>query len=183
MNQELPDYFGFFGLPITLSLDQALLRQAFLENSRKFHPDFHTLATEEAQQHALEMSSLNNEAYKTLSDPDKRLQYVLKYYGFLQEGMETPLPPEFLMQMMDINEKVMELEFEAAPGLYEEASQEIAAFEQELEHKASAVLQTWTARDGHLDDLKIAQEYFLKKRYLLRVKENLSKFAPAFAKS
>ena len=29
-------------------------------------------------------------------------------------------------------------------------------------------------------DLMKAKEYFLKKRYLLRVKENLSKFAPAF---
>jgi len=97
------NFFSFFGLPVSLSIDLPSLRKVFLENSRRFHPDFHTLSSDEEQEKALEMSSLNNEAFKVLSDTDARIRYVLELKGLLgADSKEEKLPQDFLMEMMDI---------------------------------------------------------------------------------
>jgi molecular chaperone HscB len=176
-----PNYFEFFGLPVALFVDAAALRRAYLENSRKHHPDFHTLASAEAQDQSLVLSTLNNEAFKTLADPDLRLQYVLRLHGMLADAGEADaIPQEFLMEMMDINEKIMELEFDPSPTLYQEAVAASNSLESSLEASVEAILSKWTAATGTAAELAAAKVYFLKKKYLLRVKENLSKFAPAF---
>lgn len=175
------DYFSFFGLPVALSIDGQALRQAYLRHSKLYHPDFHTLADAEAQAQALAMSSFNNEAFKTLSDPDKRLQYVLQMKGLLPEsGNEEKLPQDFLMEVMELNEALMELEFEPDITLYERLQQQTATIENNLLTKVTPILEQWTEESGSESDLILVREYFLKKRYLLRIKENLSKFAAAF---
>ena len=42
------------------------------------------------------------------------------------------------------------------------------------------IRNNWTADSGNTKDLEAVKEYFLKKKYLLRVKEKLSTFATAF---
>lgn len=177
------NYFEFYGLPVALAVDTAVLRRIYLENSRKFHPDFHTLSSDEAQDQSLELSTLNNKAFKTLSDPDQRIQHVLTLKGLLaSEGESAALPQAFLMEMMDINEKIMELEFDPTPALYASALNDVTALESTLEGSISGILSSWTETSGNPSDLVLVKDYFLKKRYLLRVKENLSKFASAFEK-
>jgi molecular chaperone HscB len=150
-NPAQPNYFEFYKLPVALSVDEGVVRRIFLENSRKFHPDFHTLSSEEVQNQSLELSTLNNEAFKTFSDPDRLLQYVLKIKGLLTaEGGEGQLPAA------------------------------VNSLESSLEAAVGTILHQWTEASGNASDLLTAKEYFLKKRYLLRVKENLSKFASAF---
>ncbi len=70
------DYFEFYNFPRSFQVDEKVLRQLYLEHSRKYHPDFHTLSGEVEQARVLDLSTQNNEAFKTLSDPDKRIQYV-----------------------------------------------------------------------------------------------------------
>lgn len=180
MTPEISDYFSFFGLPVSLNIDPAALRKVFLENSRRYHPDFHTLATEAAQAEALEWSTINNQAYKTLSDPDKRLQYVLQLKGLVGTGHEEALPQDFLLEVMDLNENIMELEFDPTPGAYQNALNAAQELENGIVGAVQPLLSTWSEQSDQAGDLKNLQEYFLKKRYLLRVKENLSKFASAF---
>ena len=76
-------YFEFYDRPISFRVDEAALRRTFLQNSRRYHPDFHTLADEAQQAEMLDRSTLNNEAFKTLSDPDRRIRYVLELKGLL----------------------------------------------------------------------------------------------------
>lgn len=175
------NYFAYFDLPVTLEVDPAELRRRFLANSKKFHPDYHTLATTEEQERALEQSSYNNTAFKTLQDPDLRLQYVLKLTGVLGESAgNDEIEPVFLMEMMEINEKIMELEFDPSAGLLEEIKASVNQVETALEGSVAGVKQSWNLETGSRQDLGQLKSYFLKKKYLLRVKENLSKFAAAF---
>ena len=60
------NHFEFFQLPEQFDVDTTLLKQRFLENSRKYHPDFHTLQDAAAQVKMLELATQNNLAYKTL---------------------------------------------------------------------------------------------------------------------
>ena len=173
------DYFEFYGLPLSFQVDEGTLRQIYLRNSRRYHPDFHTLADAAQQEEMLRLSSLNNEAFLTLSDPDRRIRYVLERKGLLgEEGRQPALPPAFLMDMMDINEGLMELEADPDPARYEEIRLAVNDLEQQLLEQAGPALQAYSEPGGLESDLLTVRDYFLKRRYLLRILENLSKFAP-----
>lgn len=177
---DWPDYFAYYNIPVGLYVDAGAIRRAYLDKSKQFHPDFHTRASEEDQARMLEYSTYNNKAYNTLSDPDLRLRYVLNIKGLLaEEGKEEKLSQDFLMEMMEVNEQIMELEFDPSKEQYQKALAIADALEAAITEPVKKILDTWTEGDGE-EGLLAARDYFLKRRYLLRVKENLSKFASAF---
>ncbi|MBL7783090.1 MAG: Fe-S protein assembly co-chaperone HscB [Saprospiraceae bacterium] len=175
------DYFEFYGISPSFRPDEALLRRTYLERSRQYHPDFHTLSDDAEQARMLEMATLNNEAFKTLSDPDKRMAYILKINGLLEEGeSQGALPQAFLMDMMDINEAMMELEFDFDAERLQQTQQAVETLDQSMKQDIQPVLDNWTPTAANAaSDLMRVREYFFKNRYLLRIFENLSKFAAA----
>lgn len=174
------NYFEFFDIPVGFFPDEAALRRTFLLNSKKYHPDFHTLADEAQQADMLEQSTLNNEAYNTLADPDRRIRYVLEIKGLLGDEQSQPaLPQDFLMDMMDINESLMELEMDFDAQRYAQTLRAVEEMEQQLNQAVEPVLKQYSDPGGDAL-LPEVRNYFFKKRYLLRIRENLSKFAAAF---
>src|SRR5713226_9779796 len=75
------DYFTFFGLPRKLNLDVGALEKDFYELSRKLHPDLNARSASKEQEWSLQQSSLLNDAYRTLKDPVRRTQYLLRLEG------------------------------------------------------------------------------------------------------
>lgn len=108
----MTDYFAFYGLPVSFNPDAVLVKQKFYAFSKNYHPDFYINESEEKQAEVLELSTVNNKAYQVLKDPFKRLHYILELKGILIEGENYSLPQEFLMEMMDINEALMDLQLE-----------------------------------------------------------------------
>jgi molecular chaperone HscB len=171
------NYFDFFNLPISFQMDEDALRKAFYANSKKYHPDFYTLEPEDKQAEILELSTINNQAYHTLSDFDKRIRYLLELKGYWADEGQNQLPNDFLADMMDINEAIMELDFDFDAKKMQETQQAVAALEQELWDSVLPVFQQFDRNPDDAAPLAAAKDYYLKKRYLLRIKENLSKFA------
>ena len=167
------NYFEFFEIPVSFTLDQAELKRIFYANSKKYHPDFFTLESEEKQMEVLELSTLNNNAYKTLSDFDKRMKYILELKNIMGEEGKNKIPQEFLMEMMDINENLMELEFDFDQSNFDQVQNDLKSLEGNLFAKVKPHLEN-ASDEGSLEEVK---NYFLKNRYLLRIKENLNKFA------
>lgn len=168
------NYFEFFGLPESLDLDEGVLKRRFYENSKKFHPDFYTLESQEKQAEILELSSFNNEAWRTLSNFDSRLKYLLELKGqFGEEGTHV-LPQAFLMEMMEVNEEAMELEFDFDQARFDNLVQNIENQDILLLTELRQVLASEGDETSRFAAMK---DYYLKKRYLLRIKENLSRFA------
>ncbi len=173
------EYFAFFGLPAAFILDEEALRQRFLQNSKKYHPDFHTLESEDKQAEILELSTLNNLAYRTLADFDQRMKYILEQTGTLQEEGKNEIPQDFLMDMMEINEALMELEFDFDENSWRAAKEKANTLEEELLAAVKPILENWNEKNGDAKELEAVRDFFLKKRYILRILENLDKFAPA----
>lgn len=172
------NYFEFFGIPVSFRVDEAQLRRLFYQNSKKYHPDFHSLASADTQEEMLRLSTLNNEAFQTLSDPDRRMRYLLEIKGLLQEEGQQQVPQDFLAEMMDINEALLELELDYDPERFEQTAQAIAQLERALDEAIEPVLERYADDAEHSrEDLLRVRDYFLKKRYLLRVREKLSTFA------
>ena len=169
------NYYEFFDLPLSPKVDAAELKRKFYANSRAYHPDFYTLASEEKQAEVLEQSTLNNQAYKTLTDPDARLKYFLEVKGALAEEGKNQVPQDFLMEMMEINEALMELEFEDDPLVREKVTSLVNELEDRLTHEVADLLEDYRDEEATDADLERLTEYYLKRRYLLRIRENLSR--------
>ena len=171
------NYFEWFGLPVAFLTEETELRQRFYRKSKSLHPDFHTRADEDTQQEALAQSSFNNEAYRVLSDPDRCMQYVLGLYNVLAEEGQNQLPGAFLMEMMEINESLMELEFDFDAHALQRIQESTTQTESALYQEILPLLKGFDPLMPETGQLEKIKDYYLKKRYLLRIKENLSTFA------
>ncbi len=173
------NYFEFYGIKETFTPDIALLKKKFYELSKQYHPDFHANESEESQQEILELSTLNNKAWQTLSDPFKLLEYILKEHELLNEGAKPQLPGDFLMEMMDINERLMEID--DADELAQLTS-EVLGVEDDIKQKLAHAQKGY----GQLNDtakeerLKEIADCYYRQKYLLRIKESLDTFATRF---
>ncbi|KER11088.1 MAG: hypothetical protein HY22_00420 [[Candidatus Thermochlorobacteriaceae] bacterium GBChlB] len=101
------NYYDLFGLSEKLNIDAKDLQKRFYALSKAVHPDFHQTATGAEQAASLDASSELNQAFLTLKDRDKRLTYVItQYLGDLTDAEKKQTPPELLMQLMEIREKL-----------------------------------------------------------------------------
>lgn len=170
------NYFSFFDLPLSFYLDEEALRKSFLANSRKYHPDFFTMESEEKQAEVLEMSTLNNEAYKTLKDFHTRIQYILETRGMLTDDVKNDIPQTFLMEMMDVNEAIMDLQFD--PDAEKKASihTEMQVMKDDLLKEVEPRMHSYVeGMEDETEVLEAVRGYYLKLKYLNRIEESLEK--------
>jgi molecular chaperone HscB len=85
------------------------LTRRFRNMQSEIHPDKFSTKSKKEQQLSSEWSSLVNKAYKTLQAPLARGEYLLKLHGIKLPESNTIQDPEFLMEMMERNEKVRKL--------------------------------------------------------------------------
>jgi molecular chaperone HscB len=173
------NYFEFYNIPETFKPDTAQLKKQFYTLSKQFHPDFFANEDDAKQQEILELSTLNNKAYQTLSDPNKLLDYILRVHNLVSEGAKPQLPADFLMDMMDLNERLMDIENAEQFG---HISAEVAAIEGDMAEELNTLTKDYetlndTAKESRLND--IANIYY-RQKYLLRIKESLDTFAARF---
>ena len=162
------DYFTFFGLTRKLSLNVPALEKDFYELSRKLHPDLNARAGIQEQEWSLQQSSLLNDAYRTLKDPIKRTQYLLKLEGVeLEEQSKSAtekarssgelkkqiVPPDLLEEVFELNMQLDELRQQKKMGEDDPALiEEIGRQKLELEEKQEALLRElqdrWKMWDG-----------------------------------
>ena len=175
------NYFQFYNLPESFLLNEKAIQTKYYALSREYHPDYYTMESPEKQQEILEKSTLNTNAYRTLSHPDRRMQYILEQHGLLEEGGPNDLPQDFLMEVMELNEQLMELEMEPDSNQFRNVSTQTGELEGQLKAEIWPVLETYETLppDQQEKALKQVKNYYLKQRYLLRITESLNKFAPS----
>ena len=166
------DYFELFDLPVSLIVDAKVLTKKYYALSKLYHPDNFSLDNAAKQAEALEMSAQINQAKKTLSNADKRLAYILKEKGIVVSDEKYQLSPDFLGNMMDINEALMELQFDANPTIKEML---IVQIDKESAELKDAVKPHFEAEKLAITDENTAllKDYYYKKKYLDRIKEKL----------
>ena len=156
------NYFELFDLPVSLWVDTSALAKKYFELQKTFHPDFFTQADETAQQDALEKSSDINKALKVLKNQDATIKYVLQLKGLIEEEEKYPLPPNFLMEVMDLNE-----------NLSAGTTELIADFEKNIYADVSQIIEQYNDAAVSNEDLLKLKEYHYKKKYLQRILERL----------
>jgi len=155
------NYFEFYNIPISFKVDNAALKKIFYQNSKKYHPDFYTLEGEEKQQEVLQLSSLNNEAFQVLKNFDKRMKYILDLKGVLSEEGKNQIPQDFLMEMMDFNEAIMEMEFEPNPEKLGTLHKDLETLEKQLFSEVESIVENYSEETATELELNSLKEYYL----------------------
>jgi len=165
------DYFTFFALPRKLNVDVVGLEKEFYSLSRKLHPDLYARADKRELEWSLEQSSLLNDAYRTLKDPIKRTQYLLRLEGVeLEEQSKTAteaaratgevkkqvVPPDLLEEVFDLNMQLQELRMqkkmgEDDPALIEELGRHKLELEEKMEALSRELKSDWDQWDRLVD--------------------------------
>jgi len=173
------NFFEFYGIPESFHPDVALLKKKFYGLSKQYHPDFYANEPDEKQQEILELSTINNKAWQTLSDPAKRLEYILRQHELLVDGAKPQLPADFLMEMMDVNERLMEVD---DAGQLADLNNEVLAVDDDINAQLDQLTTDYetlddTAKENRLNEIL---DLYYRQKYLLRIKESLNTFAARF---
>jgi len=165
------DYFTFFGFPRKLNLDTAALEREFYALSRRLHPDMSAQADSQERTWSLEQSSLLNDAYRTLKDPIKRTEYLLRLEGVeLEEQSKSAtetarvsgeikkqvVPPDLLEEVFELNMQLEELRMSRKMGeddlaLIRELQAHKTEFEKKFEVLTQELKQYWDQWDRVAD--------------------------------
>ena len=162
------NYFEFYQIPVSFKIDVALLKRKYFEFSKKYHPDFFSQSNELEKENALEFSTLNTNAFNTLSDFDKRMKYILQQKNYLQPYEKFDLPKDFLMEMMELNEAIME------GDNLENCKTQIAIFEKNIFTKVEVIFNADDLNNATDKNFEEVKEFYFKKKYLLRLKEQIT---------
>jgi molecular chaperone HscB len=165
------NYFELFEIPVTLTPDPAILRKKYLELSRRYHPDYFVNTSGEEQLNALEVSALLNKGLKTLSDRDATIRYVLQTKGLVEEEEKYQLQPEFLMEMMEINEELADAE---DPSGRVKVHQKLLNFEKEIYEPVQKIVENYRDDTVTEEELLQVKDYYFKKKYLDRLQQQIN---------
>src|SRR5215471_8351033 len=166
------DFFTFYGLPRKLNVDVSRLEKEFYALSRKLHPDLYSQSDSREQTWSLEKSSQLNDAYRTLKDPIKRTEYLLRLEGVeLEEQSKTAtekarttgevkkqvVPPDLLEEVFDLNMQLEELRAqkklgEDDPGLIEEIGKQKLELKNKYEALSEELKKYWDDWDRLPED-------------------------------
>ena len=165
------DYFIFFGFPRKLNVDPAALEREFYALSRKLHPDLFANADDQERNWSLEQSSRLNDAYRTLKDPIKRTEYLLRLEGVeLEEQSKQAtdkarqtgelkkqvVPADLLEEVFELNMHLEELRAqkklgEDDPALLEEIGKAKLSLEEKHDALFRELQSCWNEWDKVVD--------------------------------
>lgn len=118
---------------------------------------------------ALEMSSQVNKAYKVLQNREATIQYLLQQKDVLEEDEKYQLPPDFLMDMMELNEQLQDAKHEGNEVKLAETKQDIAALQEEIYTPVQQIIETYDDNETPVESLQPVKEYYFKKKYIDRI--------------
>lgn len=155
------NYFEVFALPRKLRLDTVALEREFYRLSRRLHPDVYARASQQEQDWSLANSSLLNDAYRTLKDPVKRTEYLLKLEGIVSPDQggtkrEDRVPADLLEEVFELNMQLDEMRMTRQMGEDDAQLQKdlLAAkdnFDTQFKSTDAALEKLWEQWDAGVD--------------------------------
>ena len=103
------DHFQLLGLPERFETDLSALERGFRAVQSSVHPDRFVRAMDSERRMAMQLSTQVNEAYRVLSNPIERAQYLCKRHGVsVDTDRGAGLSPDFLEEQMQWRERLDE---------------------------------------------------------------------------
>jgi molecular chaperone HscB len=148
LSKEL-DYFACLGLSRLLNIDTEKLEAKFYELSRAFHPDFFQNRTASEQAISLGNSALLNTAYRTLKDPIRRAEYLLRLEAGSAKDIRTSPPADLFEEILELQEDLEKFR-SASPN---EALEQVEELRAKLKTEREGLEQRQRDMEARLFDL------------------------------
>lgn len=171
------NYFEFFGLRPAYSIHKSDLRQAYYSNSRLYHPD-HEAGRDNDEKDREFLSAFNNQAYQTLLDSTSRLQYILETEFDPGEACEVSLQQEFLVEMMELHERLNEALSTENQEAVNQCIQEITLLENEAEIQTEKFIQAFDQGERTVEVHKGLKAFYFKLKYFKRYRDQIDGIDP-----
>lgn len=132
------DHFELFGIAPAFAIDLERLERSYRDIQSNVHPDRFAHAGDAERLASMQMTTRVNEAYRTLRSPVHRAAYLLGLNG-VDVGLETntAMPREFLVEQMELRERLEEARNADALGLLE---QELFGLKEDLQAQIAACI-------------------------------------------
>jgi len=166
------NYFELYDIPVSFQVDPALLKKKHSELSRQYHPDSSTNA-EEGQSAVQGNASQVNKAYKIFQDQDETIQYVLKIKNLLTEDEKYELDPQFLMEVMDINEELVELELDEKQEQLMNVEQKTNRLLLKIYEDVAPIIEYYKEDTTTEEELLQVKDFYFQKKYLQRILDRI----------
>ncbi len=160
------NYFELFDLPVAPTIDKSSLSRKYFELQKKFHPDFFSGADENEKEAMMQQSAAVNKAYKIFQDPERTIEYFLQATGLISEDEKYELPPDFLMEVMELNEELTENEAGALKA--------VSVFEEDLAGEVKDIIQNYSTGNVDGADMEKLKSYYYRRKYLKRILDRLA---------
>ena len=158
--------FEFFDLAPSLAIDVKLLRSKFLEIQRNSHPDFGDENNND--------SELANTFFEVLKSPEKRIQVLLELYANNSLNNNL-LPPDFLMDMMELNDVIDESK-SGEETAKQQAENQLNGIKSDLDNQMSEFIHLWENQKVTVQTISDWTEltvWYQKMKYWSRLRKNL----------
>ena len=167
------NYFELYGLPVLMKVDVAEIKQKFYQLSRQYHPDFHIQSDDDKQANMLEKSADVNKAYKVFQNPDDTIKYVLQLKNLIHEEEKYELDPDFLMEVMEINERLMELETGGDTEALDQTVLKTKELLTQIYNDVEPIVENYQEGVTTEKELLQVKSYYYKKKYLQRILDKI----------
>jgi molecular chaperone HscB len=166
-------HFELFGLEPAFALDAERLERAYREIQSRVHPDRFAHAGDAERRASLQWTTRVNEAFQVLKNPVKRASHLLELHGVdVAFETNTAMPPEFLMQQMELRERLEEAkEARALDALRDEMRETKTGLEKQIAGKIDVA-----------KDYKAAADLVRKLQFLHRLDEEIDEAYEALEK-
>jgi molecular chaperone HscB len=168
---EGADHFQVLGLAPGYAVDLAAVEAAYKQVSRLVHPDRFATADPRARRASLARTVQLNEAWRTLRDPVRRAEYLLRRAGVdvgSHDG-DKKVPPVFLMEILELHEELKEAQ-RAGDAV------KVAALTGSMRQRAADTMKTIAAglEDGTPGRLDEAAHALIALRYYNRFLDEIA---------
>eukprot|EP00210_Caulerpa_lentillifera_P005282 g5046.t1 len=159
---ESIDFFTIFNMSPTFEVQISELENTYRKHQMLLHPDKFASKDHKEQDLASKHAMRINKAYQKLKNPLDRAKYLLKLRGFVFDRDQTISDPEFLSEMMELQETVVEMK----------EKEELQALLDQVDIRRQGLLNS-VSNAFTLNDLSMASELVTELSYLERVREQI----------
>lgn len=160
------NHFELYQIPVSFHPDMALIKKRFYQLSRTYHPDFFVNVSDEEKAKNLALSAQVNKAYQIFQDQTALIKYLLMEKGLLQEEEKYQLSPDFLMEVMELNELLMDAD---DPSTKQSLKTSLNTLQNTIYEPVKSIITNYQEGISTEKELLQVKEYYYQKKYLDRI--------------
>ncbi len=164
------NFFELFDIPVSYEVDLKKIQQHYMNLQMQVHPDKFANGSDQEKRLSMQQTSWLNEAQTTLKDEVLRATYLLKLSGLdINLENETTVDMSFLMQQLEMRERLENINREATDSL-----DELDSMAKKVKQTSADMMVAFSQsyQDNNFDE---AREWISKLQFMQKAKKEINK--------